>query len=122
MLRRSECWFWPASQSPQDSVHAFWVEATPAEAEAAVFPRLSADAVAESWRLAEQCGHLAESLGSPARPFCFLVATDLSSIKPCVPHYPFHQMWNAYSPFREMPEKQIDELEELKDIECPLVN
>jgi hypothetical protein len=103
-------------------IHAFWVEATPAEAEAAVFPHLSADAVAESWRLAEQCGHLAESLGSPARPFCFLVARGLGSIVPHVVHYPFHQLWNAYSPFRPMAERHIDELEELKDIECPLVD
>jgi hypothetical protein len=26
-------------------------------------------------------------------------------------------MWNAYSPFREMPENHIDELGELEDLE-----
>ncbi len=105
-----------------DTVHAFRVEATPAEAEAAIFPHLSANAVAEAKSLAEEYAGLAERLGSPARPFCFLVARDLGPIKPHPVHYPFHQMWNAYLPFRTMAEQYIDGLEELKELDCPPAN
>lgn len=75
--------------------------------------------MAESYSLVEQYGGIAEDLGRPARPFCFLVARDLSLIEPHPVHYPFHQLWNAYSHFREMPERSIDELTELKELDCP---
>jgi hypothetical protein len=100
-------------------VAAFWVEATPAEAEAAISPHLSADVIATSQSLAEEYAGLAERLGSPARPFCFLVAGELSFIETRTVHYPAHQMWNAYLSFREMLERSIDELEELKELDCP---
>jgi len=115
-------WFWPASHASEDKAHAFWVEATQAEAEAAIFPHLSADVIAESRRLAKECAGIAKHLGDPPRPFCFLVARDLGHINPYVVHYPFHQLWNAYSPFREMPEQHIAGLEELRELECPFVD
>lgn len=119
------CYFWPACDFrgkqwgallPMD---AFWIEATAEEAEAAIFPRLQPEQVAESRGLAERFLELASTLGSPARPFCFLVARDLSSIDPFCVHYPFHQMWNAYSPFRAMPEREVVHLEDLTCINLP---
>jgi hypothetical protein len=73
--------------------------------------------VAESKDLAERRADFARSRGRT--PYCFLVARDLRSIDPCEFHYPFHQMWNAYSPFREMPERKIGRLEELAGIVLP---
>jgi hypothetical protein len=98
-------------------IDAFWVETTLEEAEVAIYPRLTQERVAESKALAERLARFAESRG--ASPYCFLVARDLSSIDPHEFHYPFHHMWNAYSPFAEMPEMKISRLEELASIELP---
>ncbi len=102
-----------------ERVDAFWVEATSEEAEASVFPRLRAEQIAESRKLAAQGRRIAEKLGTPARPFCFLVARDLSAIDPLRVHYPFHQLWNAYSPFESMRRRQISNLEELRKLKPP---
>lgn len=98
---------------------AFWVEATEDEAGACIFPLMQPQQIAESRQLAEKWSRLAERLGNPARPYCFLVARDLSSIVPFHPHYPFHQLWNAYSPFKSMPEMTITDLTELHGIVLP---
>ena len=98
---------------------AFWIEATQEEAETGVFPRLQPDAIAKSKELAERFKQLAEQMGNPSRPFCFLVVRDLSSIDPFHVHYPFHQLWNGYSPFERMPEKVIANLEELRSLVLP---
>jgi len=82
-----------------EPLDAFWVEATQEEAENDVFPRLPPTTIVESRELAEHFKEVAELMGNPTRPFCFLVARDLSSIDPFTAHYPIHQMWNAYSPF-----------------------
>lgn len=95
-------------------IDAFWVEATGEEAVAAVFPRLRAEQIAESRELAEQGRRIAEELGTPARPFCFLVARDLSTIDPFQVHYPFHPLWNGSSPFESISEQMIADLEELR--------
>jgi hypothetical protein len=42
-----------------------------------------------------------------------------SAVEPRGVHYPFHHMWNAYSPFREMPERSIHVLGVMKELECP---
>ena len=62
---------------------------------------------------------MAESLGCPARAFCFLIARDLSTIDPFPVHYPVHQLWNAYSPFELMPARVVTRLEELRSLELP---
>ncbi len=97
-------------------IDAFWVEATREEAMQSIFPMLSHELQLESERLAAQCVGLAEEIAQPPRPFCFLVARDLSSIDPFQVHYPFHQLWNAYSPFRAIPERTITSLRELAGI------
>lgn len=99
-----------------DHVNAFWVEATAEEAAAKVFPLLNQQQIGESIQLAGEFGGLADA----TRPFCFLVARDLISIDPFPPHYPFHPMWNAYSPFESMPEVAIAALDDLRDIVLPL--
>ncbi len=98
---------------------ALWVEATADEAEADIFPRLGGEVIAESRTLAEQSGPLASSLGRPGLTFCFLVSKDLSLIRPFHVYYPFHQLWNAYSPFRARPEVRIETLDECRDIVLP---
>ena len=101
------------------AVDAFWVEATQTDAEIYIFPRLEPPAIAESRELAVQAKELTEYLGNPARPFCFLVARDLSSIDPFPVDYPFSHMWNAYSPFESMPETAIASLDELQNLDLP---
>ena len=50
----------------------------------------------------------------------FIVSRDLKKVVPEVLHHPFHQLWNAYSPWRKIPVRDISSLDELKDIhiEC----
>jgi hypothetical protein len=96
---------------------AFCVEAALEEAEAAIYPRLTQEGLAESMALAERRVEFARTLGRS--PYCFLVARDLSSIDPHEVYYPFHHTWNAYSPFEEMPERKIWRLEELASIVLP---
>ena len=95
---------------------AFWVEATHDEAIQAVFPLLTPTKRSQSERFAADYPQLAQQIAQPPRPFCFLVARDLSSIDPFHVHYPFHQLWNAYSPFRAIAERSIDSLDQLADL------
>jgi hypothetical protein len=116
-------YFWPACDyrgkilgaAPAD---AFWVEATQEEAEISIFPRLKSAALAESKNLAERYSHLA-ALKDPPRPYCYLVARDLSFIDPFHFHYPFHHLWNAYSPFEPIGPLMISGLDELHNIQLP---
>lgn len=98
---------------------AFWVEATGEEAERCVFPRIEPAAREKSKDLAKKGRGIAASLGTPARPFCFLVTRDLNSIRTFWVHYPFANLWNGYSPFREMPETFITSLDEVRSLELP---
>jgi hypothetical protein len=52
--------------------------------------------------------------------FCFLVARDLTSVVQMPWVYPYSGLWNAYCPFRRLPESlTIDSLDELCDIVVP---
>ena len=95
---------------------AFWVEATREEAVQWIIPRLTVEQRAESEEWASECPCLAQQISQPPRPYCYLVARDLSSIDPFVVHYPFHQSWNAYSPFRSISVRTIASLDELEGI------
>lgn len=100
------------------AIDAFWVEATPAEARRLVFPLLTSEAQAE----ARECSRrLPRSgvRGCRTRPFCFLVARDLSFVLPFWPAFPFAGMWNAWNPFRAFPRRKIASLSELTTIPCP---
>jgi hypothetical protein len=112
---------WPSCDFRQKTweatlIDAFWVEATHEEAIQSVFPLLSRELELESEELGAECEDLAETISQPPRPFCFLVARDLSSIDPYEAHYPVHQLWNAYSPFRSLPDRTITSLHDLAEI------
>ena len=120
-------WFWRncnfrGKDWGASPIDAFWVEATREEAVNDVFPKLQPAEIEESEKLAERFLQLAEEICRPARPFCFLVARDLSTIGPFHVHYPFHQLWNAYSPFKEMPTVNIQSLEEISTLILPTDN
>lgn len=117
-------YFWPNcpfrnKEWGAEPLDAFWVEASLEQAEAAIFPYLNAAAIKESHDFVERYQHVAEIIGSSSRPYCFLISRDLSAIDPFHVHYPFHQLWAAYSPFEVMPEVIIETLEELKAITLP---
>jgi hypothetical protein len=98
-------------------IDSFWVEATYEEAEKAIFPFLTPEEIKKSKTYAEMGQKIAAKISSPPKPYCFLVAKDLSIINPFEVHYPFSNMWNAYSPFKSLSECYIDTLEELKKLE-----
>lgn len=102
-----------------EPIDAFWVEATIVEAEVAIYPYIQPATVTESRMLAKKYEEVAKHLGNPPRAICFLVARDLSAIDPFVAHYPFHHLWNAYSPFESMPEAVITDLQELQSLRLP---
>lgn len=106
--------FWP--KWLRDEVDGFWVEATLDEAEADVFSFLSPEDIRKSRDLADRSQFMAVELGQPPRPYCFLVSRDIKRIEPCQVHFPFHQMWNAYSPFGRFPDHYVDNLDEIADI------
>lgn len=70
----------------------------------------------EAERFAADGMRMAEELGNPARPYCFLVARDSSHVTPMQVHYPFANLWNGYSPFRSIAERQVRKLAELASI------
>jgi hypothetical protein len=47
---------------------------------------------------------------------CFLADRDLHFIRAFPAHYPFHQLWNGYSPFREIDETTIEALNQLAQL------
>jgi len=108
--------YWPqrGDRNETEPIDAFWVEATYEEAEKAIFPFLTPEVIERSKTYAKEGESIASQIGNPLRPYCFLVAQDLSTIEPCNVHYPFHHIWNGYSPFKELPECHINTLEELK--------
>jgi hypothetical protein len=113
--------FWPAcdfrhKQWDARPIDAFWVEATHEEVIQSVLPMLSHELQLESEQLGARGKHMAEQISQLPRPFCFLVARDLSSIDPFEVHYPFHNFWGAFSPFRSIPERTITSLQELAGI------
>ena len=110
--------FWQNCHLCNDDV--LWVEATQAEAESHIFPRLSADDISQSRHLSKSTGHMTECMGSrPDLTFCFLVSKDLSFIRPFPVHYPIHNLWNAYSPFKKMSDTNVKSLDELCTIDLP---
>ena len=91
------------SNTPIDS---FWVECTPAEVASQVLPRLSP-------QQREQLDDLHRQQAEPAATTFVLVAQDLSLIEPMESHYPYGNLWNAYSPFREIVPRTIERLEDV---------
>lgn len=47
---------------------------------------------------------------------CFAAKRNLSELVIHLHHYPFHQLWNGYSPWRKIDLKEIASLEELQNL------
>jgi hypothetical protein len=102
---------WPGYRHAGESVDAFWVECTPEESARLVDPRMS---TADRASIAE----MERTYGWPhffdgEDRCCFLVAPDSSFIRAFQAHYPNHQLWNGYSPFRAIPTTSIDSVDDL---------
>ncbi len=111
--------FWPKCdyrnrRRGAEPMDCYWLEATLEEAERHIFPLLDEEKVNKAHKLAARGAGIAEMRSEVPRLYCFLVAKDLSSIDPFNVAYPFHHMWGAYSPFREMAERHIGNVEEIK--------
>ena len=104
-------WYWPRCTYRErrwnaEPIDCFWLEATREEAERQLFQLLGQNKVALSNEMAAKgCGITQPTYGI-ARPYCFLLAKDLSSIDPFQANYPYANLWNGYSPFREMAERK----------------
>jgi len=107
--------YWPQCGSAfykyrEDIIDAFWVECTMQEAEKNVFPLLTDEQVKESlkyWHPQEE--------DHPDLPFSykqlyFLISKDLKTIIPFAAHFPYAGQWNGYCPFREIGEREINDL------------
>ena len=94
------------------NVDSFWVECTLQEAAAKILPRIPENKRSNWWPTSVD--H--EAAGKRY----FLVAKDLSSINEMASFYPYSGQWNAYCPFRQLPEAvSIEDLEELQHICIP---
>lgn len=83
----------------ENPVDSFWVECTPHEIEN----------ISARW-LSPQQQALKEFRSRRPEPDCntfLLVAQDLSSIQPMEEHYPYGNLWNAYSPFRPIHPRKL---------------
>ena len=105
-------WNWPKT----DSEGGFWVECTYEEALNVIYPRLSEEEIQISNREADYYhdDSLLVKLGiDPRYKYCFIISKDLHRIIPRHPYFPFHQLWNGYSPFVKYGKREIFSLEEL---------
>jgi len=109
------CDYW-SQRSGGPVIDGFWVECTAQEARYDVLPMLEPRQLKDSERFAGEGMRMAESLGDPARPYCFLVARDSSHVTPLQVHYPFANLWNGYSPFRAIAPRHVQKLAELAGI------
>ena len=99
-------------------IDAFWVECTPNEATRLVEPLMSEADFPSIEKVRAHYGWPHRFEG--ADRCCFLVARDLSFIHAFHAHYPFHQLWNSYSPFRDVSETTIETLDEITALPKPL--
>jgi len=99
---------------------AYWVECREAEAKEKIFQFLSEDDFKMLDSYGRNAEHLAEFMDNPGYTHCFLISKDATFFQASPVHYPVHQLWNGYSPFRVIDKIEITELSELKDIE-PIV-
>lgn len=99
---------WPAQEHDRP-VDAFWVECTSKEVTEVLLPRLSADQRSElaSLQQRKQAGEVNTH---------FLIARDLSTIQPMPAIYPYASLWNAYNPFRTIPDLFVATLEAINTI------
>jgi len=113
--------YWPKCGSAfykyrEDKIDAFWVECTVQEAEKNVFPFLTEKQVKESlkyWRpQTEEHPHLPFTY----KNLYFLISQDLKTIIPFEAHFPYAGQWNGYCPFREIGEREINDLSEIPKI------
>lgn len=95
---------------------SYWLEATLKEAERHMFPELDQARISKSHDFARRGAGIAKIRSEVPRPYCFPVAKDLSTVDPFNVAYPFHHMGGAYSPFREIAERRINSLQEIKSI------
>jgi len=111
---------WPDKTTNSDGqpVDALWVECSMEEARAQLFPRLSAQQQGEFDELVvEDRNYLLTKaipeLGLREGSVYFLVAQDLSFVELHPWVYPHSGLWNAYCPFRTMPEFDFSEVSQL---------
>ena len=116
-------WYWPKCEYRNrrwgpEPIDSYWLEATKEEAEKHVFPLIDRAKIQLAHQMADRStGHCHATIKQFDRPYCFLVAVDLSSIEPFEANYPVANLWNGYSPFRKIAEKHISELEVIKSME-----
>ncbi len=103
----------------------FWIGCNEDEAINVFLPLLSKDAILSYNRIVHQKRELGEEYWRAVKNATgmneifhayFNVSRDTKICFPEVPHFPFANLWDAYSPFRKIDIKTISSLEELKDL------
>lgn len=92
-----------------------WLECTTDEAEKKIYPLIDEQNIELSKKYLEENIEM-KGILDDYMVECFLVSLDLSEIIPFPAIYPYHPMWNAYSPFREMNEVNISNISEIKNL------
>ena len=115
------------SYRPRDD--QFWIGCTMAEAEKYFFPLLNEQQKEGLTGFLEQLKEytpkykemVCETMGiDMLSDIYFNVSRDLKVCYYDVPHHPFHQLWNAYSPFARCEFIEISDPAELKTVK-PIV-
>lgn len=103
----------------------FWIGCDLEEANNIFLPHLSKEAVENYERMVNQIGNHSKEYWNAVMDATetdeifhayFNVSRDASICFPQVPHFPFANLWNGYSPFRKIDTKTIHSLDELKNL------
>lgn len=113
--------FWPQckfinSDWVDEGIDSYWIQCTYEEAQKYVFPYLLPDQIEESkrkWKLRKK-GSSEEQIETDF--IYYLVSKDLLSIISLPWYYPYSSQWNAYCPFEEIKEIEINDLKALSSV------
>ncbi len=108
---------------PKDN--QFWIGCSEEEAKSIFLPKLSPrnkklyfEIIENTKRMTQEYWDMVMEVLETEEKFYayFNVSRDLSICFPQKPHFPFANMWNAYSPFRKIDQITINSLDELKSL------
>jgi hypothetical protein len=113
--------YWPRcnflnKQWVNDEIDSYWIECTSEEAESKIFPYLSLDQIEESKNNCKPTDKQSKDQQIEKDRLYYLISKDLSSIISFPWYYPYSGQWNAYCPFEEIKEVEINDLMDVSAI------
>lgn len=113
--------YWPRcnflnKQWVNDEIDSYWIECKLEEAESKIFPYLSLDQIEESKNNCKPTDKQSKDQQIEKDRLYYLISKDLSSINSFPWYYPYSGQWNAYCPFEEIKEVEINDLMDVSTI------